>query len=203
MDIEQIKKIFTAYNVILDMLADRGYKIPLKLKNEMDINIFSKEFDEDMKLTFDKENKESIIVYIFNDSDIKKKDIIKTLEMITEEHKAHNILLTAIKFQTNLKDEVSTQFNKNVELFLIKNLLFNPTKHILQPDFRLISEEEKKELLEKYKCKELQLPWIKITDPITKYYDAKPGQVFRIDRNNMNKRNKTSGQGIGYRIVVE
>ena len=46
MDIEQIKKIFTAYNVILDMLSDRGYKIPLKLKEDMDINIFSKEFQK-------------------------------------------------------------------------------------------------------------------------------------------------------------
>ena len=77
----------------------------------------------------------------------------------------------------------------------------NILKHELQPKFILLSDEEKKYILARYN--EMDIPKIKIDDPITRYYHAKPSQIFKIIRKNMVGRNKTSSQGIYYRIVVE
>ena len=44
---------------------------------------------------------------------------------------------------------------------------------------------------------------MKINDPVAKYFNAKIGDVFKIIRKNMVGRNRTSGQGIYYRIVSE
>ena len=38
---------------------------------------------------------------------------------------------------------------------------------------------------------------------MTLYYNGKVGDVFKIIRENMNGRNKTSGQGFYYRIVID
>jgi len=72
------------------------------------------------------------------------------------------------------------------------------TKHYLVPKHVILSEEEKKELLEKYKVSLLDLPKIKISDPALKNLNVKPGDVVKIIRNN-----PWIGEEIYYRVVVE
>ena len=60
----------------------------------------------------------------------------------------------------------------------------------------LLDEKEKKELLIKYKCTVNQLPKIFKTDPISRYFGAKTGDIFRIYRNSC-----SVGEKIGYRYV--
>jgi DNA-directed RNA polymerase subunit H len=72
------------------------------------------------------------------------------------------------------------------------------TKHYLVPKLVILSEEEKKELLEKYKVSLSDLPKIKISDPALKNLNVKPGDVVKIIRNN-----PWIGEEIYYRVIVE
>ncbi|HDM67398.1 MAG TPA: DNA-directed RNA polymerase subunit H [Thermoplasmatales archaeon] len=76
--------------------------------------------------------------------------------------------------------------------------VFDIMKHELVPKHIILSEEEKKKLLEKYRIDETQLPKILHTDPVVIAIGAKPGQVLKIIR-----RSPTAKESIAYRIVVE
>ena len=57
--------------------------------------------------------------------------------------------------------------------------------------------EESKEILDEYMSKKREFPKIYISDPISKYYNAKKFQIFKITRPS-----ETSGLAPYYRIVV-
>ena len=70
--------------------------------------------------------------------------------------------------------------------------------HELVPEHRILSEEEKEELLRKYRIKISQLPQIKVSDPAAVALGAKPGDVLEIKR-----KSPTAGYYYYYRLVVE
>jgi len=74
---------------------------------------------------------------------------------------------------------------------------FNIFKHKLVPKHEILSPEEAKELLEKYRVKPYQLPHIKASDVVAIAIGAKPGDVLKITRNSL-----TAGKYISYRYVV-
>ncbi|HDD46114.1 MAG TPA: DNA-directed RNA polymerase subunit H [Candidatus Aenigmarchaeota archaeon] len=71
-------------------------------------------------------------------------------------------------------------------------------KHDLVPDFRILSENEKKELLERLRVSEDKLPKILESDVIVKRLGAKVGDVLEIKR-----KSPTAGIALYYRIVVK
>ncbi len=75
---------------------------------------------------------------------------------------------------------------------------FDIFKHELVPMHEILSEEEKKKVLERYHVKPYQLPWIKASDPVAIILGAEPGDIIRI-----RSRSETAGEYISYRYVVE
>lgn len=71
-------------------------------------------------------------------------------------------------------------------------------EHVLVQKFRILSEEEKKGVLEKFNTTEDKLPKILDSDPIVKKIDAKAGDLLKIERTS-----EVAGKSVYYRIVAQ
>lgn len=84
-----------------------------------------------------------------------------------------------------------------VEIFLKKEMMFNIVESVYVPKHVLLSTEDANKVLSEYGLQKKDLPRIFISDPISRYYNASLGQIFRIIRPS-----ETSGVSNYYRIVV-
>ncbi|MEM2908088.1 MAG: DNA-directed RNA polymerase subunit H [Candidatus Hadarchaeales archaeon] len=75
---------------------------------------------------------------------------------------------------------------------------FDVRKHVLVPKHEVLSPEEARQVLEKFKVTPHQLPLIKASDPAARAIGAKPGDIVRITRDS-----PTAGKAIVYRYVIE
>lgn len=77
-------------------------------------------------------------------------------------------------------DAMRAQFQ--LEDFEEAYLLVNITHHHLVPEHAVMTDQEKKELLQRYRLKDNQLPRIQINDPVARYFGLRRGQVVKITR---------------------
>lgn len=209
-----VTKLEKSRKVILEMLDDRGYDVSNYnqiTQAEIDImykntptKIQSQLLPLDLKVTNKNDKSKNIIVkYVFN-SKIKPSNIESILEEMLENEiiKPNDSLVLISKdkisneqiFDTHL-DVIYKNLNVFVQSFWLDSLVINITHHELVPKHRIISDEDKQGLLQKYDINSLlQLPLILKTDPIAKYLGMKRGDVCEIKRPS-----ETSGIYISYR----
>lgn len=200
MDNNILNKIYNSYIIVNEMLNDRGFET----KNVLDLVNFNKQIENNFNDIYYKNKDECIYVFIFKENKIQKKNIIEYVDNIYKSNKVKKYGILFLLFDKQVlvyKKEVSDKYDIDIEVFLINNLQINISKHEYQPEFFLLNYDEKEELLEKYNKE--NLPQIKFDDPINQYYNGKIDDIYKIIRNNMIGRNRTSGQGIYYRIVVK
>ena len=75
-------------------------------------------------------------------------------------------------------------------------MIFNITHHELVPKHIILSEDEAKEVVEKYNTTKNKFPKISKVDPVAKYYGMKPDQICKIIR-----KSPEVGESIYYRLV--
>ena len=74
----------------------------------------------------------------------------------------------------------------------------NLVNHIPVPKHELLSDADAKKLLEEYNAKKRELPKIFVSDPVSRYFAAKVGQIFKITRPS-----ETSGIAPSHRLVIK
>lgn len=73
---------------------------------------------------------------------------------------------------------------------------YNPLEHVYQPLYRVLTDEQKKKLLESFDIKESNIPKIDLKDKMARYFDLSVGEVLEIERNTI-----MNGEQKYYRIV--
>lgn len=186
-------KIIKSFNVTREMIIDRNYDI---IKEETN-------FDSNYILAKNQKN-EKIIAYFIIESTKKTtaKNISDLIKKLSKDHdldeKSNFIFIIAPKDNTlsDIPEKLKTQIeNDTTQLFHIKRLQFNITKHILSPTYIKLEQSEIDSLKKDYNLKNLAK--IPVTDPICKYYNMKTNDVFKIIRKSNN-----AYQYNTYRIVI-
>ncbi len=74
---------------------------------------------------------------------------------------------------------------------------FDVFEHAYVPLHEILTEEERKEISDKFHAEPFQFPWIRSTDPLSIILGARPGDVLRVTH-----KSETAGRYLSYRYVV-
>lgn len=201
---DEAQKLFQIYKTVIQMLLDRNY---LVTQQEQDITReeFRAKFSESssrdtMMLLKSKKDDPTDQIFVFfpEGEKVGVKEIRKYCVRMKEQGAQRAIVVIKTNLTPIAKQALAEVAPKYIlEQFLETELLVNITQHQLVPRHILLSPDEKKVLLEKYKLKETQLPRIQLTDPVARYFGLQRGQVVKIVRPS-----ETAGRYITYRLVV-
>jgi DNA-directed RNA polymerase subunit H (RpoH/RPB5) len=151
-------------------------------------------------------NKRILVQYIDTPVDGDSKKSIKTTQirdLLLENVKKSNVECIMIITETQLTNGALKGLDLpsyTIETFTYNQLSYNPNDHVYVPKHTLLTESETKKLFESRKLKASTLPKIASDDPITRYFGAIPGQVFKIERINYEAETLIR-KSIFYRIV--
>lgn len=183
------------------LLDDKNYEIQLsktQTQNEEDLYIIdlTKSInpdvtDDDYTKVFD--GKKVIIKIIHQKiQGLSKSPLIKD---IIDKYKKHHKIFIVDMISDKARQLVYQ--TPNTEVFNEPFMLINLIEHIDSPSYEILTEEESKEIMDSYLVKKKELSKILMSDPVSKYYNLKRGQVIRIIR-----ASEQSGYSIAYRIVI-
>jgi DNA-directed RNA polymerase subunit H (RpoH/RPB5) len=202
-------EVDTIIDNLKSMLIDRGDNIDEFIEHEQDIE--RDEFYNDSRIL---EFHTSNTTIIFAMTKKLRKNILDELKNYTEDitkfilqyNNKKNIILifnndvisAPILLQLNKYDKMLQKKNGMLQYFYTKQLLFNPTKHVMVPEHTKLTTEKTSEIMEKYLIKsKLHMPIILHSDIIAKWLGLKQGDVVEIKRYNSN-----SGLAYYYRCCV-
>jgi DNA-directed RNA polymerase I, II, and III subunit RPABC1 len=203
------RKIHNVYKTLNEMLNDRGYS-PNVLS---DYNTFCEKYCTDYEinrstLNFICNQSEGrrqpcdlflvpILVYFIEDDSVGIKNIKRIYESMMEKKLKHCIVIYKNIITFSAKNYISSKMKQvRFELFSDDELIFNPTRHVLCPRYKILDQDGKKNLLLKYSIQDQNLPKILVSDIIVKYYGLRKGTVIEITR-----KSETGGINVTYRIV--
>ncbi|KNA07533.1 hypothetical protein SOVF_170940 [Spinacia oleracea] len=203
---EGITKLHKVRKTVMQMLNDRGY-----LVTDDEINMTKQQFIEhygdnmsrdDLFLFKNKRNDTSDQIMVFFVIPETSKQAIgigplrKCFERM-EAEKVYRAILVVEQRLTPSAKKVCEITNIRMEVFQDSELLYNVTEHDLVPEHQVLTDGEKKAVLEKYGVKETQLPRMLVTDPIARHYGLQRGQAVKIIRPSEN-----AGRYVTYRYVT-
>jgi len=208
-DEAEVYKLWRIRKTIMQLCHDRGY---LVTQDELDQTLegFKAQFGD--KPSERRPGRADLIVLVAHNDDPtdqmfvffpeEPKVGVKTIKTYCQRMQEENIHRAIIVVQHGMtptaKQSLGDMAPKYIlEQYLEAELLINITEHMLVPEHIVMTPDEKKELLDRYKLKESQLPRIQQSDPVSRYFGIKRGQVVKIVRPS-----ETAGRYVTYRLVV-
>ncbi|XP_067938742.1 DNA-directed RNA polymerases I, II, and III subunit RPABC1-like [Watersipora subatra] len=205
----EVYKLWKIRKTVMQLCHDRGY---LVTQDELDQtqDQFKQQFgdkpserrparsDLTILVAHNDDPTDQMFVFFPEEPKIGIKTIKTYITRMQEESISRAIIVVQTGMTPSAKQSLTDMAPKYIlEQFLEAELVVNITEHSLVPEHVLMTQEEKKELLERYKLKEFQLPKIQQGDPVARYFGLKRGQVVKIIRPS-----ETAGRYISYRLVV-
>jgi len=197
-------RLWKVNRTIHELVRDRGYQVSDDEIN-MDLVQFRQLFSNGGSVDRNQLNfftnhsqnpSEQIFVFFSDERSVGVKTMRKLLNILEEKSIQRGVIIFPGQMTPSARKVIvamSAQYK--LEEFSESDLLVNITHHTLVPQHDVLSPEEKKNLLEKYRLKETQLPRIQLADPVARYYGLKRGQVVKITRPS-----ETAGRYASYRI---
>ena len=168
--------------VVNEMMNDRGYN-------------YSTEDDNKFIYTRTDKKRNTVVIFINKKDDIKVNQIKKYKSTYNEDMYDIILIVNFISIEEKLPSKYMDLEYDNVQVFHIKDLLYNITKHKYVPKHNILNEDEKKQFTELYKI--VDIAKIKISDPVCRYHFAKVGNIMKITRPSNN-----SKEEINYRLCI-
>ncbi|RLI11704.1 DNA-directed RNA polymerase subunit H [Candidatus Bathyarchaeota archaeon] len=146
----------------------------------------------------DKEGSLVLFLCISVSTNVTAKHIEAFRRLLVSRGASRGIVIARSRYVREAKIRARRSKEPKIELIPREFPTFNIFKHEYVPEHRILSPEEAKEVLERYKVKPYQLPWIRASDPAVIAIGAEPGDIIEIKR-----RSETAGEAVFYRYVVE
>jgi DNA-directed RNA polymerase subunit H (RpoH/RPB5) len=205
-----ISQIYQSRKIILELMDKQGFEVSgYSNFSVSEVNAMKQNNQLDMLLDSKSENGSNtnkIYIRYYLAKNIRPANIsemIDDLFILTETLKKQDTLYIIIKDNVNetLINELKDIWERDGIFIIIENikcLQFNILNHDLVPEHIVMSENEVKEIMEKYNITDkVQFPDISRFDPVARAIGLRPGQVCRIIRPS-----KTAIQTNYYRICV-
>jgi DNA-directed RNA polymerase subunit H (RpoH/RPB5) len=190
-------------STIIKMFKNRGFI------NEENVEKYTKkiisEENDDLEyiLTVDRESnynttiknkKVYIKIFDYKISSINK--ISPIGEFITKYNNEYKFII--VENINQKSDKIISSYDTICEIFKISELMINIVDHIFVPKHIVLTEEEGTAVLVAYCAKKKDMPLLLTTDPISRYYNMKPGEICKIIRPSV-----MTCEAPFYRIVVK
>jgi DNA-directed RNA polymerase I, II, and III subunit RPABC1 len=141
----------------------------------------------------------------YENNNIAIKIVYNSINTIKDHNEIENFLDKYNKYHkffvvTNLSKKAYKQFDEypKTEVFQEIELMVNILEHDLQPKFRLLTKKESEEYFETFQNKKREMPRVFDSDPVSRYFGAKSGDIFEVTRPSV-----TTVDAITFRIVVQ
>lgn len=157
-------KYLVVKNTTIEMMEDRGYSVI--------------DSDDDNILFENVDTAERVLSCIFDENKLNVNNIKDMINMLNENDIKHGIIIYNEVITSTAKKIIDTLQDYDIEVFSINELKFNITKHRLVPKHIKISGDELTEV-RKFATK---LPVMLKSDPVTRYYHYRPGDIIRVER---------------------
>lgn len=207
-----IVQLYRSRRIILEMLEERGYDVEHLKNYSIDmIREMKDSSDDDMTrqlniyLEDTERDRRCVVVFVLK-SKFKKSNANDMIEQLLDEDSPTRIYpekddcvfvsLHPIK-ETGIEaiNNIYTEHKVNAQVFYIKELLYNPLRHVLVPKFRILDDEEVERVKNKYHVQRLnQFPIIKKHDAIARFIGIRIGNVVEITNKSRN-----GGSNVYYR----
>lgn len=193
---------YNVYKNVNLMLYNRGY---IKSDNaELPYDIFKNMTREQLTIKTisrpaSRIKQDPIYVFFPDDEKVGVK-LIRIYETEMTENKINRAIIVVKNGVTSyVKSNIQKVMTNSslVEIFNENELIIDKIQHELVPKHVLLTDEEKHDFLKKNNFREVDIPKILSSDPISRYYCPKKHDIFKIVRYS-----ETAGFYEYYRIVV-
>lgn len=173
----------------LEMITDRGFILDKKYTTLVKSQLKHKMKTDILHIIAHKANGEILYLeYLLSNK--KKSNYVEYLQenfkIDAENNKVQVVFITKYKPNSTILG-IQSHKQIDIQVFWYKQLLMNPSKHVLVPKHIKILPEEHIEILHQYNIvSKGQLPIILYTDAIARYYNFKKGDVIKIQGSLLN-----------------